>query len=122
MKSYLQHAAIFLSFLLVTAPQNLVAQDQKSILVTGASTGIGRHLAESLAADLRLASTRPIPDDYIELANRYALQSARIASMPSVMGVASCKWVRPVFTMLLNCLALAARVSRNWPTSLRRRR
>jgi NAD(P)-dependent dehydrogenase (short-subunit alcohol dehydrogenase family) len=35
----------------VTAPQNLVAKDQKSILITGASTGIGRHLAESLAAD-----------------------------------------------------------------------
>ena len=31
------------------APQDAVASDQKSILVTGASTGIGRHLAEALA-------------------------------------------------------------------------
>ena len=34
--------------LLITSP-NAVADDQKSILVTGASTGIGRHLAETLA-------------------------------------------------------------------------
>ncbi len=33
------------------APQDAVAGEQKSILVTGASTGIGRHLAESLAAE-----------------------------------------------------------------------
>ena len=32
-----------------TAPQVGVADDQKSILVTGASTGIGRHLTETLA-------------------------------------------------------------------------
>ena len=34
---------------LVLASPNAVADDQKSILVTGASTGIGRHLAETLA-------------------------------------------------------------------------
>lgn len=33
------------------APQAVFAGDQKSILITGASTGIGRHLAESLAAE-----------------------------------------------------------------------
>jgi NAD(P)-dependent dehydrogenase (short-subunit alcohol dehydrogenase family) len=31
------------------APHSVVAGDQKSILVTGASTGIGRHLTETLA-------------------------------------------------------------------------
>jgi NAD(P)-dependent dehydrogenase (short-subunit alcohol dehydrogenase family) len=31
--------------------QQVFAEDQKSILVTGASTGIGRHLAESLAEE-----------------------------------------------------------------------
>lgn len=46
----------FRSVLLITVAvfsfnsgQNVYAGDQKSILVTGASTGIGRHLAESLA-------------------------------------------------------------------------
>ena len=35
--------------LFCTAPQVGVADDHKSILVTGASTGIGRHLTETLA-------------------------------------------------------------------------
>ena len=39
-----------LAALLVLSPQ-ASAGEQKSILVTGASTGIGRHLAEALAAD-----------------------------------------------------------------------
>ncbi len=34
---------------LIAAPQTVAAEQTKSILVTGASTGIGRHLAESLA-------------------------------------------------------------------------
>ena len=33
------------------SPQAVTAGDQKSVLITGASTGIGRHLAETLAAD-----------------------------------------------------------------------
>ena len=37
------------TFLFFAAPNDAVAGDQKSILITGASTGIGRHLAESLA-------------------------------------------------------------------------
>jgi putative ABC transport system permease protein len=56
-----------------------------AFLTDRAGQAVEMRAAESLAADLRLASTRPIPDDYIELANRYALQSARIASMPSVV-------------------------------------
>ncbi len=39
-------AALVLVFV---APQGAVADDHKSVLVTGASTGIGRHLAETLA-------------------------------------------------------------------------
>ena len=34
---------------LITTPHTVIAGDQKSILVTGASTGIGRHLTETLA-------------------------------------------------------------------------
>ena len=37
------------AFLIFTAPGDAVADDHKSILITGASTGIGRHLAETLA-------------------------------------------------------------------------
>ena len=39
--------AVFFS----SAPLTVVAEDQRSILITGASTGIGRNLAETLAAD-----------------------------------------------------------------------
>jgi putative ABC transport system permease protein len=41
--------------------------------------------AESLAADLRLRSTRPIGDDYAALAAENGLRSARVTSMPSVV-------------------------------------
>jgi NAD(P)-dependent dehydrogenase (short-subunit alcohol dehydrogenase family) len=46
----LRYALVLITtFAAFSMPQDLVAQEQKSILVTGASTGIGRHLAESLA-------------------------------------------------------------------------
>ncbi|MDT8321448.1 MAG: permease, partial [Xanthomonadales bacterium] len=41
--------------------------------------------AESLAADLRLASTRPIPAAYEKLAQDAGLETARLTSMPSVV-------------------------------------
>ena len=41
--------------------------------------------AESLAADLRLASTEPIGSHYMDLAGKENLRTARIASMPSVV-------------------------------------
>ena len=45
---------IQLTFFISAASTNLVAaegDDQKAILVTGASTGIGRNMAETLAAE-----------------------------------------------------------------------
>ena len=52
MKSLFNFAVFLLvAGLFTTVPQIVIAGDQKSILVTGASTGIGRHLAESLAKD-----------------------------------------------------------------------
>ena len=44
-------AALLAAVALLAAPQSSLASDQKSILVTGASTGIGRNLAETLAAN-----------------------------------------------------------------------
>lgn len=44
-------AALLVAAALLAAPQSSLAGDQKSILVTGASTGIGRNLAETLAAN-----------------------------------------------------------------------
>ena len=38
-------------FALQFAPQQVFAGEEKAVLITGASTGIGRHLAEALAAD-----------------------------------------------------------------------
>ena len=50
MTRLLQFIALFTVLgLFVAAPQIAVADNQKSVLVTGASTGIGRHLAETLA-------------------------------------------------------------------------
>ena len=39
------------AIVILAAPHTVVADDQQSILVTGASTGIGRHLAETLAGN-----------------------------------------------------------------------
>lgn len=50
MKTPFQSVLVLCAVLYFTmTPQGAFASDQKSILVTGASTGIGRHLAEALA-------------------------------------------------------------------------
>ena len=52
MKQLLQLVtALAISGLVLAAPLPAAAGDGKSILVTGASTGIGRNLAETLAAE-----------------------------------------------------------------------
>ena len=52
MKNILQTAVLAAVIVLLQFASPVVhADDQKSILITGASTGIGRHLAEALAAD-----------------------------------------------------------------------
>jgi NAD(P)-dependent dehydrogenase (short-subunit alcohol dehydrogenase family) len=43
--------SVALSAVLLSAPQPVVAEDGGSVLITGASTGIGRNLAETLAAE-----------------------------------------------------------------------
>ncbi len=42
-------ATLVAAFAFLAAPQTVVAEHNESILITGASTGIGRHLAETLA-------------------------------------------------------------------------
>ena len=52
MKNILQTVALAAVIALLQFAAPVVhADDQKSVLITGASTGIGRHLAETLAAD-----------------------------------------------------------------------
>ncbi len=60
--------------------------------------------AESLAADLRLDSTRPISDDYAALAAANGLRSAHLSSMPSV-----------VFAGEANTLAAVRAVTAGYP-------
>ena len=50
MNKFLQVVAVA-TFAFLAAPQTVVAEHHESILITGASTGIGRHLAETLAKD-----------------------------------------------------------------------
>ena len=50
MSKLLQFFAV-VTVLVITAPQTATAGDHKSILITGASTGIGRNLAETLAGN-----------------------------------------------------------------------
>ncbi|MDH4055362.1 MAG: SDR family NAD(P)-dependent oxidoreductase [Gammaproteobacteria bacterium] len=49
MNRLFQLLAIAVAFVFLAAPQTAVADHKESILITGASTGIGRNLAEALA-------------------------------------------------------------------------
>jgi putative ABC transport system permease protein len=65
---------------------------------------VALRAAESLAADLRLASTLPISEEYAQLAGRHDLDTARITSMPSV-----------VFSGEANTLAAVRAVTDGYP-------
>jgi putative ABC transport system permease protein len=75
-----------------------------AFLTDRVSQAVEMRAAESLAADLRLASTRPISEDYAELAARNGLRSARMNRMPSV-----------VFAGEANTLAAVRAVSSGYP-------
>jgi putative ABC transport system permease protein len=65
---------------------------------------VEQRAAESLAADLRLAATRPIPGDYEAIAAANDVRTARISSMPSV-----------VFAGESNTLAAVRAVTEGYP-------
>ena len=46
---------------------------------------VGRQAAEVIAADLRLQASRPLDEDYVELAARRGIETARTLSFPSVV-------------------------------------
>lgn len=56
-----------------------------AFLTDRVSQAVAMRAAESLAADLRLASTRPIDATYDEAAESRGLRTARLTSMPSVV-------------------------------------
>jgi len=51
MHLFIRCLAVLLSITALSAPVPVFADEHKSVLITGASTGIGRNLAESLAAN-----------------------------------------------------------------------
>ncbi len=75
-----------------------------AFLTDRAAQAVEMRATESLAADLRLASTRPISKDYEQLAHAAGLETARITSMPSV-----------VFTGQSNTLSAIRAVTRAYP-------
>ncbi len=56
-----------------------------AFLTDRVSQAVAQRATESLAGDLRLASTRPISAEYSKRANELGLRSATITSMPSVV-------------------------------------
>jgi putative ABC transport system permease protein len=75
-----------------------------AFLTDRAAQSVEMRAAESLAGDLRLASTRPISEDYVQLAHASGLETARITSMPSV-----------VFAGQSNTLSAIRAVTRGYP-------
>jgi putative ABC transport system permease protein len=75
-----------------------------AFLTDRVTQAVEMRAAESLAADLRLASTRPISDEYATLAAADGLHTARVDSMPSV-----------VFAGEANTLAAVRAVTSGYP-------
>jgi putative ABC transport system permease protein len=74
-----------LSVLVAALLVAVAAMTGVAFLTDRVSQAVELRAAESLAADLRLASTRPISEDYAVLAAENGLLSARVSSMPSVV-------------------------------------
>jgi putative ABC transport system permease protein len=73
--------AVLASALLIA----VTAMTGVAFLTDRVGQAVEMRAAESLAADLRLASTRPLSDEYIAMADNGNMRTARISSMPSVV-------------------------------------
>ncbi len=73
-----------LSIALVIAVTSLTAV---AFLTDRVGHAVELRAAESLAADLRLGSSQPLPEDYIGQAEAAGLETAAVTSMPSVVFV-----------------------------------
>ncbi len=71
-----------LSIALVIAVTSLTAV---AFLTDRVSHAVELRAAESLAADLRLGSSQPLPERYIEMAQQASLKTASMITMPSVV-------------------------------------
>jgi putative ABC transport system permease protein len=71
-----------LSIALVIAVTSLTAV---AFLTDRVGHAVELRAAESLAADLRLGSSQPLPDSYLELAQQSGMQTATMTTMPSVV-------------------------------------
>ena len=72
---------VLISALLVA----VTAMTGVAFLTDRVGQAVEMRAAESLAADLRLYSAVPITEDYVDLGEENGMQTARIASMPSVV-------------------------------------
>ncbi len=71
-----------LGIALVIAVTSLTAV---AFLTDRVSHAVELRAAESLAADLRLGSSQPLPERYIKMAEQAGLQTAAVVTMPSVV-------------------------------------
>jgi putative ABC transport system permease protein len=74
-----------LSVLVIALLVAVTALTGVAFLTDRVGQAVEMRAAESLAADLRLASTRPVNPQYQVMAEQEGLQTARVTSMPSVV-------------------------------------
>jgi putative ABC transport system permease protein len=74
-----------LTVLIIALLVAVAAMTGVAFLTDRVGQAVELRAAESLAADLRLSSSRPISDDYLSLAADYGVSTARVTSMPSVV-------------------------------------
>ena len=77
--------AVVMAFMLFHIPEPLAALTAVGFLTDRIGKAVARQANEVLAADLRLRSQEPVPDEWRDLAAEYDLQVADTMSFPSVV-------------------------------------